>query len=65
MQGWESRLFGCALCGSVEAPGIPVSGGVPAAGSCPSSAPQGRGDRSRDSFESYSGERGDTYLDHL
>lgn len=65
MQGWESRLFGCALCGSVEASGIPVSGGVPAAGCCPSSAPQGRGDRGRDIFEFYRGERGDTYLDHL
>lgn len=29
MQGWESRLFGRALCGSMEAPGILLSGGVP------------------------------------
>lgn len=58
MQEWESRLLGCALCGSVEASGIPVFGGVvPAAGCCPSSAPQGRGDRDRGQniFEFYTG----------
>lgn len=65
MQGWESRLFGCALFGSVEAPGIPVSGVCLLLAAVPAQ-PHGGGETGvRTSLNSTWGERGDAYLDHL